>query len=291
MPCIFCRSNLHTKSACSHPNTRVKEEEINGIIQSTYTASQRHNLTRDEFNICIKIILNGKYTVIQLKMSIEDFKKKLNDVSSIDGNKKDLIIILTIMACRFYNYAFVPLSPGHLISPYQLTPGITAVTREILHPQVGNLQPRSNQQINGELQRQRVERSRAYSNIILSQSNRLYNTVQRQEPGWIERVNNGWEERANTNNIPIPFYTTNPPPLITRQYTVHKTEKKCDELMECSVCLNNLDNETYVYLECSHEFCKTCIKGCLTRNLYKCPLCRAPITNVYTQNPIVSYSI
>jgi len=320
MTCIFCRSRDHTKSACTHPNTQVKEREINGLIQSTYAASQLYSLTRDEFNICIKMILTNKFTVIHLKMAIEDFKKKLNETTSVDGNKSDLIIVLTIMACRFYNYIFAPLSQGHIINPYQLTNGIREVTRQILHPRVGNLQPRSSNPIIGRVSLSTLDggesqnsepvnnnQSQTPSETIRVQSsqisqtshiNRLYYSVSNQQPGWIERANNGWIERTNTNNnMPIssnrPFthQPQPPPPPPPSQYTVHKTDKKCDEMSECAVCFNTLDNQTYVYLECSHEFCKTCIKGCLTRNLYKCPLCRASITNVYTQNPIVSYSI
>ena len=76
------------------------------------------------------------------------------------------------------------------------------------------------------------------------------------------------------------------------QYIVHKTDKKCADSIDCAICFNTLTNESYVYLGCSHEFCKNCIKECLhIKDLSKCPLCRAPITNVYTQNPKVLYSI
>ena len=339
MPCIFCQSQFHQRNLCSDRNTRITEEEIHSIIRSTYSASQRHHLTQDEFEACINIILKSKFTVIQIKMSIEDFKKKTRSTESINGNKGQLIVKLTNMASMYYLYTFTPSSPGHIVNQYQLTgqltDGIRAVTNEILHPHVGNLQPRvanTPPQRAGDLHPPVEARSHQapprVANTPPQRAGDLHPPVEARLPPAPPRVANTPPQRAGdlqsvqvqVGNIrlmvPLPtniesrqriisninhhntfynrFYNTIPSPQIqpSPQYTVHKTDKKCVDLSECAVCFNTLNNETYVYLGCSHEFCKKCIKECLNRvNLCKCPLCRAPITDVYTQLPNVLYSI
>ena len=340
MPCIFCQSQFHRKNECSNPNTRIKEEEINSFIRTTYSSSQRHNLTQDEFETCISIILRNKCTVIELRMSIEDFKRKTHSTESVNGNKQQLIVKITDMACRFYLYTFTPPSPQHIVNQYQLTgqitDGIRAVTNEILHPRFGNVQPRvatSQPQRAGDLHPPADIRSHlAQPRVATSQPQRagdLHPPAEVRSHQAQPRVANTPPQQAERNlqtlriqvgnlsvMVPLPnniesrqriisninhhntfynrLYNTVPSPQIppSPQYTVHKTDKECAELAECAVCFNTLNNETYVYLGCSHEFCKKCIKECLTRvNLCKCPLCRAPITDVYTQLPNVSYSI
>jgi hypothetical protein len=309
--CIFCRARDHTKSFCFHATTLLKQREINTFITSTYSASQRNNLTQDEFYICIKTILSDKFTINYLKMSIEDFKRKLNNTTSIDGNKPVLIHRLTDLACQFYNYTFAPLSHGHVINPYQLTTGISTVTREILHPRVGNLHPPAAAvQLTDQNIQQRIEQeliqARAPRPVSVpipapqpQPQQRRHAHLRIGEVGVTVLLPVETELRQrivstiNTINNTLRSQQLNPPPPPPPpQYRVHKTDKDCHDSAECAVCFNTLNNETYVYLGCSHEFCKNCIKECLNRtNMRKCPLCRAPITDVHTQTPNVSYSI
>jgi len=153
MPCIFCRSNFHTKSNCVNPSTREKENSIMSCIQRTYTASHQLHLTYDEFAESMNIILNRLYKVIEIKIAIEYIKKRTG-----------------------------------------------------------------------------------------------------------QRYNN-----------------------TTTRYTVHKSNKQCNDSTDCPVCFNRINDNTYVYFQCFHEFCKNCVKECLSKNILNCPLCRDPITKIYTQ--------
>ena len=47
------------------------------------------------------------------------------------------------------------------------------------------------------------------------------------------------------------------------------------ELINCSICLDAFTNK--VTLNCTHNFCKSCIKEWISYNNYNCPICRAYI--------------
>jgi hypothetical protein len=55
------------------------------------------------------------------------------------------------------------------------------------------------------------------------------------------------------------------------------------EQCECSVCYEGKEKQTFVKLNCGHEFCKDCIKQYLqnvrTENP-QCALCRSEIKNI-----------
>ena len=51
-------------------------------------------------------------------------------------------------------------------------------------------------------------------------------------------------------------------------------ERALSELLECSVCLESLD-ETSKVLPCQHTFCKRCLEEIIcTKNELRCPECR-----------------
>ena len=241
MPCIFCRSDFHTKSNCDNPSTHEKEFSIISCIQRTYTASHELHLTYDEFTESMNIILNRLYKVIEIKMAIEYVKKRTEQRYNNTSNKSELIRILIDASIVMHNYVFDLPSSDHMLNSHRLTVGITTLTRQILHPQVGNLQP-----------------------LVVNRSNQ-------------RRDINGWLPR---NVRPAPF---NPSAIITR-YTIHKSNKQCNNSTDCPVCFNRINDNTYVYFQCFHEFCKNCVKECLLKNILNCPLCRDPITKIYTQN-------
>jgi len=203
-------------------------------IQRTYTASHQIHLTRDEFTESMNIILNKLYKVIEIKIAIEYIKKRTGQRYNNTTNKSGLIRILIDASVVMYNYVFDVPTPGHILNSHRLTVGITTITRQILHPQVGNLQPR-----------------------VVNRSNQ-------------REYRNGWLLR-------------NVRPSITN-YTIHNTNKQCNDSTDCPVCFNRINNNTYVYLQCLHEFCKICVKECLSKKILNCPLCRDPITKIYTQN-------
>ncbi|CAG5123812.1 unnamed protein product, partial [Candidula unifasciata] len=55
-------------------------------------------------------------------------------------------------------------------------------------------------------------------------------------------------------------------------------EKQISELLECSVCLERLDQSCKV-LPCQHTFCRKCLEEIiLTKQELRCPECRALVT-------------
>lgn len=76
-----------------------------------------------------------------------------------------------------------------------------------------------------------------------------------------------------------------PPPPPTPK--VLKFDEDCDETGECPICYQGLVSKTFVKLNCSHTFCKSCIKSCINSNIKTCPMCRIRVTEIYTQNPVV----
>jgi hypothetical protein len=120
-------------------------------------------------------------------------------------------------------------------------------------------------------------------------------TVQNSYPPII-RSNETFNSPRHRMNIPTPAYRSNirsfTPQQNTTTYQVFKFDEPCDESDECPICYENINNETFVKLNCSHKYCKKCIKGCLNSNFFKCSMCREPITHIYTHNPVVvSYSL
>jgi hypothetical protein len=54
-----------------------------------------------------------------------------------------------------------------------------------------------------------------------------------------------------------------------------KRVKKTKEIIECSICLENIENDSIV-LSCNHSFHKTCIENWFLRDR-TCPMCRVNI--------------
>jgi hypothetical protein len=70
-----------------------------------------------------------------------------------------------------------------------------------------------------------------------------------------------------------------------RKFNIKTNIVKCSqaEQCECSICYDAKEKETFVKLNCGHEFCKDCVKQTLknvgTENP-KCALCRAEIKDM-----------
>ena len=76
------------------------------------------------------------------------------------------------------------------------------------------------------------------------------------------------------------------------EYQVLKlNEEDCKEGGECPICYEDLTKETFVKLNCSHTFCKSCVKHCIERKMMTCSMCRGAITHIYTPTPVVRYSL
>lgn len=269
-PCIFCRSSHHSKYNCDNPNTRAKEQQVIQRINSIYFACLRNNLTLAEFISSCNIIFSAKNTVLELKMAIEYLKKRTEERFIGENNKRGFVEILCKMSSVVFIYRFnTSPQPVNILNPHELTIGIHRVTREILNPNLVAAESRFNTApVTPPTLATAANRFAGQSPTNNSFSAHLNNTFQRRH---------------------MPTHIAPPPPQL--EFNIHKTDKKCNEEDECAICYNTLSNETYVYINCLHEFCKTCLKNCLSRKLITCPMCRANITDVYTQNPIVKYSL
>jgi hypothetical protein len=292
MLCVFCRERSHTKATCAHPNTVMIQRSIIEVIMETYAASLPRSLTRQEFIEANAIILDCKYTVLDLKKVFVYLKNRVETRATDTGNKRDLIMVIVLLSAQLFNYTFSSLgnTPEHTLNENRLTTGISRVVREILHPTVGGLQPRASVPVQGQRPAQPYHTPapthRASAETVPTPQYRLLARPPFQTP------------RPTVPHIIIP------PANLAQQmneeaarrpapptYTVHKTDRPCEESGTCAICLEDLNNKTYVYLNCSHEFCKTCIKNCIRTRYIKCSLCRADITEIHTQEPTVTYSI
>jgi hypothetical protein len=61
-------------------------------------------------------------------------------------------------------------------------------------------------------------------------------------------------------------------------------EQQCEEICECAICYEeSIPKKHNVTLNCKHQFCKDCFKGCLkstTKDFPSCALCRADISEI-----------
>jgi hypothetical protein len=76
----------------------------------------------------------------------------------------------------------------------------------------------------------------------------------------------------------------NTQPLITiHSHVIEDSLKEnitdCEEC-ECNICYNSFDNKNFVKLNCSHEFCKSCIISILKTRNYEGPKCAFCRTNI-----------
>lgn len=278
MPCVFCRDHTHTKTTCTDPNTVAIQRSVMEIVTTTYGASLTRFLTRQEFIEANAIILDRKYTVIDLKKAFVYLKNRVETRFTDAANKKDLIRIIVLLSIQLFNYTFSSLEhlQEHTLNEYRLTTGITQVVREVLHQRVGGLHlPTNTQAPTRRPENEAVVPTPQYRLVIRA-------PFQAPRPAVPTPLQAAQMNQANAVRPPPP-----PPPT----YTVYRTERACRESAECAICYDDLTNTTYVYLNCSHEFCKTCIKDCIRTKFLKCSLCRADITEIHTQEPVVTYSI
>lgn len=289
MPCSFCREVGHIRSDCNHPNTILIQQSIIEDITNAYVSGVTYAFTRTEFNNTMQIFLDSKYTVNDLRKVHEYLKHRVRTITiehQTPPDKKTLITFITALSCVVFNYQFSGLenSPEHVPSPQGLTTGVRTVIREILHPTVGGLQPRA---------------AAPASASATYRGHPAIRTPPRQEPTIHIPIPNYNVRIAPREFIHTPAYrpVSNIPPQIIRvirrpSYTVKKTDKLVGEdSSTCAICFEMLENDTYVYFNCLHQFCKGCVKECIKRENVKCSLCRAPITEIFTQNPVINYSL
>lgn len=287
MPCSFCREVGHVRTDCNHPNTIQIQMSIIENITNAYVSGTIYAFTRTEFNNTMHIFLDFKYTVNDLRKVHEYLKHRVRTITiehQTPPDKKTLITFITSLSCVVFNYQFSGLenSPEHVPTPQGGTTGVRYVVNQLLHSPVGGLHPRATPP--------------PPPSPTLATTHTAIRSPPRQD---------------NTTNLPnynghvtprLIIYTPNygaavdPSSQVVRlvrlTYTVKKTDKPVDEgSSSCAICFEILNNDTYVYFNCSHQFCKGCVKECIKRNNIKCSLCRAPITEIFTHKPVIHYSL
>ena len=63
---------------------------------------------------------------------------------------------------------------------------------------------------------------------------------------------------------------------------LHKNYKIIDE--ECCICLENIDNTSYIITPCNHMFHICCLAKTIKTLNYNCPLCRNNFKNTIQNN-------
>jgi hypothetical protein len=58
---------------------------------------------------------------------------------------------------------------------------------------------------------------------------------------------------------------------------------------ECCVCLETMNNNHLMNIQCFHKICAECYARMLVNNLNTCPLCRLPFYNDYTSLSVIRY--
>ena len=256
MPCIFCRSSFHNKTNCNDESViRHQNSRISSINTIVDSACNR-GISRVDYESEMKRWLRH-LTVIELKMVIECYKRT---TFADYGNPttKDMLInvVLVFVLSQHYTRLSTRLTAFTTVSPRpaaRLAPAATTPP-----PAPARVAPPARPAHVGE-----------------------------------------WIPANRPANIPTPGFAPLPRPLNLPQtqtpsraptYTVYKFEDKGNE-EECPVCYEDLQDESFVKLNCSHQFCKSCIRKCIYTNHFKFPLCRETLTKIYTQNPIVKMSI
>ena len=79
-----------------------------------------------------------------------------------------------------------------------------------------------------------------------------------------------------------PLFTALPPRRLQKTFSMQETVRllqKCDERVECVICLEFVEYDSVHVLQCGHRFCETCIQQ--VKQPARCPCCRVPFILKY----------
>lgn len=287
MVCLFCRNAGHNKSNCTNEYVLEVQAALIHAINTVVNEACRRHINHVQFEITLKRWLRD-HNVLELKMVIEYYKRIIHTNYGNLSNKDEIIhtimryvishnleqiqtqLVTTVTPPR-------PPAPVNVVpftpppAPVNVVPPATPNTwREIINVE--------NRVIRPDIPVPRFSPVGAPTNG--RQPHQHHPELLRQNELHLQRA------RAAQNNTNF----TTPPRVATNAYTVYKFDEKCNE-EDCPICYEPLLNETFVKLNCHHQFCKVCIKKCISLNKLSCPLCRAAITELHTQNPIVKMYI
>ena len=128
---------------------------------------------------------------------------------------------------------------------------------------------------------------RLYSNIdeiLVNITNYIYEDQEEINTGLIQEFYNLLQTHSEQDNEEENIETTDKFNIAT---TIEEIEEQQGaEICECAICYeDNIPKKHSVTLNCQHQFCKDCFKGCLKstpvyRDLPRCALCREDITSI-----------
>lgn len=130
---------------------------------------------------------------------------------------------------------------------------------------------------------------RMYSNIdeiLVNITNYIYEDQQETNTGLIQEFYNLLQTYSEQDNEEEEEKVE-----ATDKFNINTTieqieEKQCTEICECAICYEDgIPKKHQVTLNCKHQFCKDCFKGCLKstpvyKDLPTCALCRADISEI-----------
>jgi len=87
------------------------------------------------------------------------------------------------------------------------------------------------------------------------------------------------------------------PEIVDRKFNIetkllHHNDVNLTEICECNICYESYEKKNFIKLNCSHEFCKECIKKCLkneTKEIPCCAFCRSEINQLEMCEEIMKY--
>jgi len=314
MRCSFCGCVGHTRTDCRNP-TVVR-------IQTEYIYSINHMISSAHGRMIPSVTLKreledwlSSLTVNQLRYILEYLNKKTN--VRFGSTTLKINIIRNISGAVFHicnidiRRSIVPMPVG-LVPPLNTPPTTIPASTP---PPVSRVAPSSANPETPTLLAQTMGRENDDDDLFPWVDNRT--PVRAVTPREVTPPHAGdtllWEVRRNwasaganttagrtgqprnvfqsprpTTNIPTPNFRVN---VVNVRYSVFKFDECCQEDEECPICYDKLTNDTFVKLNCSHKYCKKCIKTCISKGLTTCSYCREPVTQIYTQTPVVTYSL
>jgi hypothetical protein len=126
-----------------------------------------------------------------------------------------------------------------------------------------------------------------YSNIdeiLVNITNYIYGDQEEVNTGLIQEFYNLLQTHSEQDNEEENLETTDKFNIATTIEQID--EQQGAEICECSICYEDgIQKKHSVTLNCKHQFCKDCFKGCLKstpvyKDLPTCALCRADISSI-----------
>jgi hypothetical protein len=272
--CAFCKEHGHDKIHCNDPQILRRKRTILNHIEISIT-----NRTTEIDILCLKTIFSQRMHKLDLDIAIQHYKQLIPVIPfPIHVGRKEYMIntlvSLVLLVRRIENTITVRSESRerHRIERQQQQ------QQQQQHPQYRHheiiaLPP---QQIDAYTTPPRTIQTPTFRQIHRIMPRSLQTPT--------ERLSEIYNANARQNTSP----QLRPP---AQKPNVHKTEKKCSE-SDCAICYENIHDDNYVYLNCNHEFCKSCIVTLISKPIGNvCPLCRAEIKEIYAQNPVVTYSL